>query len=70
MKYDIMLGGRFLCTISYPAGLPIGYEGDEPVFFVDQKKIKQFIEKKRPSLKGKDYRILPVKKEVKDLWLR
>ena len=70
MKYDIMLGGRFLCTISYPAGLPIGYEGDEPVFFVDQKKIKQFIEKKRPSLKGKNYRILPVEKEVKDLWLR
>ena len=47
-KFDIMLNGRFVCTLRYKycALLPINFDD-----------LKEFIHSKRPSLKGKDYRI-------------
>lgn len=54
---DIMLHGRFVCQLKYKGRpfpsvvggviLPV-YDGDD---------IKRFVEEKRPSLKGKGYRI-------------
>lgn len=46
--FDIMLNGRFVCTLKYKycALFPINLED-----------LKKFILNKRPSLKGKDYRI-------------
>lgn len=41
-KFDIMLNGRFVCAL-----LPINFDD-----------LKEFILSKRPSLKGKDYRIV------------
>ena len=47
-KFDIMLNGRFVCTLRYK------YCALFPIDFED---LKKFILSKRPSLKGKDYRI-------------
>lgn len=48
-KFDIMLNGRFVCTLRYKycALLPINFDD-----------LKEFILSKRSSLKGKDYRIV------------
>lgn len=48
-KFDIMLNRRFVCTLRYKycALLPINFDD-----------LKEFILSKRPSLKGKDYRIV------------
>ena len=47
-KFDIMLNGRFVCTLRYK------YYALFPIDFED---LKKFILSKKPSLKGKDYRI-------------
>lgn len=47
-KFDIMLNGRFVCALRYK------YCALFPIDFED---LKKFILSKRPSLKGKDYRI-------------
>lgn len=46
--FDVMLNGRFVCTLKnkYCALFPIDFED-----------FKKFILSKKPSLKGKDYRI-------------
>lgn len=46
--FDVMLNGRFVRTLKYKycALFPIDFE-----------ELKEFILKKRPTLKGKDYRI-------------
>lgn len=46
--FDVMLNGRFICTLKYKycALFPIDFE-----------ELKKFILKKRPTLIGKDYRI-------------
>lgn len=48
-KFDIMLNGKFVYTLRYKycALFPINFED-----------LKEFILSKRPSLKGKDYRIV------------
>ncbi len=47
-KFDIMLDGRFVCSMSYTYS---------PLFRLDIDDLVNFIESKRPSLKGKDYQI-------------
>ena len=47
-KFNIMLNGKFVCTLRYK------YCTLFPINFED---LKEFILSKRPSLKGKDYRI-------------
>lgn len=46
--FDVMLNGRFICTLKYKycALFPIDFEV-----------LEKFVLKKRPTLKGKDFRI-------------
>ncbi|MFR4399214.1 MAG: hypothetical protein ACLT4A_11665 [Anaerobutyricum soehngenii] len=46
--FDVMLNGRFICTLKYKycALFPIDFE-----------KLEKFVLLKRPTLKGKDFRI-------------
>lgn len=52
-----MLNGRFVCTMRMPITLDMvtGYDGDKPM--IDGVKVTKYIEEKRPSLRGKPYRI-------------
>lgn len=46
--FDIMLNGRFICTLKYKYN---------SIFPIDLEELKEFILNKRPTLKGKDFRI-------------
>ena len=46
--FDIMLHGRFVCTLAYKYC---------PLFPIDYDDLKKSIEEKRPSLVGKGYNI-------------
>ena len=46
--FDVMLNGRFVCTLKYK------YCALFPIDFQD---LTKFVLKKRPTLKGKDFRI-------------
>ena len=51
MKYlifDVMLNERFVCTLKYRFC---------PLFPITPEEIAKFVEEKRPSLRGKNYRI-------------
>jgi len=48
ITFDIMLGGRFVCTMRMPFC---------PLFPLTTEEIQSFVESKRPSLRGKDYKI-------------
>lgn len=47
-KFDIMLNGRFVCTLRYKY---------RALFPIDLEDLEEFILSKKPFLKGKDYRI-------------
>ena len=54
---DIMLDGRFKCQLKYKAtGFPLILDGEVKECFEDSD-LKEFVERERPSLKGKDYKI-------------
>lgn len=60
MKYitfDVMLKGRFVCTMRMPITFDVIEEfiGDKPV--ISNKAFSAYVEQKRPSLKGKPYKI-------------
>ncbi len=46
---DIMLDGKFICTLKYKYC---------PLFTIDYNELLKFVEQKRPTLKGKPYRIM------------
>jgi hypothetical protein len=46
--FDIMLNGKFICTLKYK------YRALFPIDFED---LEKFVFQKRPTLKGKDFRI-------------
>lgn len=46
--FDVMLYGRFICTLKYKYGA---------LFPIDFEELEKFVLKKRPTLKGKDFRI-------------
>ena len=48
LTFDIMLYGKFVCTLKYKYCT---------LFPIDFEALKKFILSKRPTLKGKDYRI-------------
>lgn len=48
ITFDIMLGGRFVYTMRMPFC---------PLFPLTTEEIQSFVESKRPSLRGKDYKI-------------
>lgn len=45
--FDVMLNGRFVCTLKYKYCA---------LFTIDFKDLTKFVLKKRPTLKGKDFR--------------
>ena len=47
--FDVMLNGRFICTLKYKYC---------ELFPIDFEDLENFIISKKPSLKGKDYRIV------------
>ena len=51
MKYlifDVMLNERFVCTLKYRFC---------PLFTITEEELAKFVVEKRPSLKGKNYKI-------------
>lgn len=46
--FDIMLDGRFVCTLKYKYCA---------LFQIDFEDLEKFVLQKRPTLKGKDFRI-------------
>jgi hypothetical protein len=54
---DVMLDGRFKCQLKYekPA-FPLILDG-EVVESYDASDLREFVERERPSLKGKDFKI-------------
>lgn len=46
--FDIMLNGKYICTLRYKYC---------ELFPIDFEELKKFIINKKPSLKGKNYRI-------------
>ena len=54
---DIMLNGRFKCQLKYEKnGFPLIMDG-EVLESYDASDLKEFVERERPSLKGKDFKI-------------
>lgn len=47
-KFDVMLNGRFICTLFYKYC---------PLFPIDSEELVKFVLEKRPTLKGKPFRI-------------
>lgn len=47
--FDVMLNGRFICTLKYEYS---------PLFPIDFEDLTKFVLEKRPTLKGKDFRIV------------
>jgi hypothetical protein len=72
IKFDVMLGGRWICTLTMALGLEylIGYEGEKPVFDIPMTAFYEYVEQKRPSLKDKKYHIELVTKKTSELWIR
>lgn len=56
---DIMANDRFIATMRIEPSLRmvIDYYGDKPV--VSMRALCREVEERRPSLRGKDYRLLP-----------
>ena len=50
LKFDVMLNGRYVCTMTYKYC---------PAFVITEDEITKFVEDKRPSLKGKKWLIVP-----------
>lgn len=48
---DIMLDGRFVCTLKYK------YTAYPPLYPIDYEDLERFVLERRPSLRGKDFRI-------------
>lgn len=57
VRFDVMLHDRFVCTLQMPITLDAieDYIGDEPV--INSEAFARYVEKVRPSLIGKPYRI-------------
>lgn len=48
IKFDVMLGDRWQCTLTYEYC---------PLFPLDEQDLRKFIEEQRPTLKNKPYKI-------------
>lgn len=57
ITFDVMLKGRFVCTMRMPVtfDMVLDYDGDTPV--IDARAITRYVEQKRPSLAGSGYNI-------------
>ena len=72
ISFDVMFRDRWQCTLTMPITLEhvTGYDGDNIHVDYDVKDFKDFVERKRPSLKGKDYKIAFITKTTAELWKR
>ena len=72
IPFDVMLDGRWQCTLALPITKEhvLRYDGDMIDVDYDVKDFKDFVERKRPSLKGKDYKIAFITKRTAELWER
>ena len=70
IPFDVMLDGRWQCTLNMPITIEhvTRYDGDNIHVDYDVQDFKDFVESKRPSLKGKDYKIAFITKRTADLW--
>lgn len=69
VKFDVMLNGMWKGTFTMPIGKYFhGISDGKPLYNIPSEVFKDFIEERRPSLKGKPYSIAFVDKEIKDLW--
>jgi hypothetical protein len=58
LVFDIMLNGRFVCTLRMPITFDVVDDIDEMGgVTIRSDKLQQYIEEKRPNLVGKDYKI-------------
>ncbi|MCR8919208.1 hypothetical protein [Bacteroides sp. ET225] len=48
LTFDVMLDGRFVCTLRYEYC---------PLFPVAERELRDFVVSKRPTLRNKDFRI-------------
>lgn len=48
LPFDVMLADRYVCTLRYPYC---------PLWPIEINDVAAFVEKKRPTLRGKPYRI-------------
>lgn len=53
--FDVMLNGRFICTLKYEYS---------PLFPIDFEELEKFVLKKRPTLKGKDFKNCVLRSKV------
>lgn len=54
---DVMLRGRFLCQLRYTKPGRLEWVGDKLDYVYDTEDLQRFVEQKRPSLAGLDYKI-------------
>ena len=58
LRIDIMVGDRFFCSLRYPCKPhPVLVDGELVNVDLDEDELKEYIESKFPSLKGKQYSI-------------
>ena len=59
MPFDVMLKDKYVCTMKMTVANHhiIGYSGDKPIIDISKEQYRAFVEKQRPSLKGKKYHI-------------
>ena len=57
IKFDVMLNDRFVCTLCMKLTPPSIKEWIDQMPVLKQRAIQKYIEQKRPSLKGKPYRV-------------
>ncbi len=57
ISFDVMLNERFICTLKMPItkDMVVDHIGERPV--IKEEAFSDYVEKKRPSLRGKDYKI-------------
>lgn len=57
LVFDIMVGERFIATERMPITIDVilGYDGDEPIY--DERKIYEYVLKRRPTLRHVNFDI-------------
>ncbi len=61
---DIMLNGRFFCQLRYTGRGRLEWLGEKLGYVYNEASIRSFIERMRPSLRGKDYKVDFAKQRV------
>jgi hypothetical protein len=57
LVFDVMLNERYICTLRIPITFDMIEEIDETGVVVRVDRLQEIIEEKRPTLRGKNYKI-------------